>query len=268
MPDCGQSQCLPDGFDSLHLFPRHLGNSPLSVDDLQSSGFPAVCGFPDRLRGDEPTGSHRPDRHRILRAYGKTLSLTSSQATALASGWRSMCKEHTMHSFPNWERAEQSYALPWEMPDQPSALSDRLGIPSATEVQQLLLGRTRRNHAGVTIWSAGESTRGPLDTVPTPDLLTWRLQRLRTGWKTQDAPVQYPADVPILDPDVLDFSNLRRGWDSTHATTTRWNARRTSIDTQLRTSQEPRTGCGSSRHDDHAADGDEPTEDQKWAAHT
>ena len=243
------------------------GNSPLSVDDLQSSFFQPFADFPtDCAAMNQPVLTVRIAIE-ILRAYGATLSLTSSQATALASGVAEYVQRAYDALLSELGTSRTELRLAVGNADQLSALSDRLGIPSATEVQQLLLGApdetTLESRFGLRA-----STRGPLDTVPTPDLLTWRLQRLRTGWKTQDAPVQYPADVPILDPDVLDFSNLRRGWDSTHATTTRWNARRTSIDTQLSNFHKSRAlAVGAAVMTITQPTVMSPTEDQKWAAY-
>lgn len=114
-------------------------------------------------------------------------------------------------------------------------LASLLGLPSATEVESLLLSDTQLANEDLleSRFGVRKSTRAPLDVLADSEFQTWRLSALESAWLTQDRPVAYPSGVPILDPDVLDFSNLRLGWDATHATTTRWLARRTAIDAQL-----------------------------------
>ena len=190
----------------------------------------------------------------ILRAHGCNTIPTSSQATALANGVADMCKEHTMHSFPNWERAEQS--RPCRGKCGPTVSPFWTGweshLPRKCNFFWAHQTKPRWSHG----WSAGEHA-GPLDTVPTPDLLTWRLQRLRT-WKTQDAPVQYPqtyrysiqmcSTSPTCDGmgfDACDDDSLERAPYQASIPTSNFHKSRA-------------LAGGSSRHDDHAADGDEP----------
>lgn len=243
------------------------GNSPLSIDDLQSSFFQPFAELPtDCAAMNQPVLTIRIAIE-ILRAYGATQTLTSSQTTTLASGVSEYVQRAYDALLSELGTSQTELRLAVGNADQMSALAERLGIPSATEVQQLLLGApdeaTLESRFGLRA-----STRGPLDTVSVPDFLTWRLQRLRSGWKRQDAPVRFPTDVPILDPDVIDASNLRRGWDSTHVTTTRWNTRRAGIDTQLSNFHKSRAlALGAAVMTITQPTVMSPSDDQKWAAY-
>ena len=241
--------------------------SPLGVDELQTTFFQPFAELPTSCASmNQPVLTTRIAIE-ILRAYGATITLSSSQATTLANNLADYVQQayDAILSELGTNRTELRLAL--GNADQLSALADQLAVPSATEVQQLLLGvpdeATLESRFGLRA-----STRAPMDTQPVPDLLTWRLTRLRTAWRIQDAPARYPTDVPILDPDVIDISNLRKGWDSTHATTLRWTARRSDIDTQLANIRKSRAlAIGAAVITVTQPTVMSPSEDQKWAAY-
>lgn len=241
--------------------------SPLGVDELQSTFFQPFADLPTSCASmNQPVLTTRLAIE-ILRAYGATLTLSTTQATTLASNLADYVQQayDAILSELGTSRTELRLAL--GNADQLSALADQLAVPSATEVQQFLIGApdeaTLESRFGLRA-----STRAPMDTQPVPDLLTWRLTRLRTAWRIQDAPARYPTDVPILDPDVLDLSNLRKGWDSTHATTLRWTARRSDIDTQLANIRKSRAlAIGAAVMTVTQPTVMSPSEDQKWAAY-
>lgn len=150
-------------------------------------------------------------------------------------------------------------------------LASLLGLPSQTEVEKLLLTDAQLANEDLLESRFGirKSTRAPLDVLTDSEFQAWRLASLESAWLTQDRPIAFPSGVPILDPDVLAFSNLRLGWDATHATTTRWLNRRTAIDAQLvslASSRALAVGLGAMSIT-QSARAPMATADEKWAAY-
>lgn len=118
-----------------------------------------------------------------------------------------------------------------------TAIADRLGLRNKDDAEDLLLSSTELEDEVLLESRFGlrDSSRAPLDAAPTPAVLTWRLARMASGWQSRDRLITFPANTPILDPDVLDVSNLRHMWNSAHATTSRWNTRRDAIKAQKNT---------------------------------
>ena len=115
------------------------GNSPLSIDDLQSSFFQPFAELPTDC-GDEPTGSHHPDRHRDPARLWCNTDPHVQPDNHLASGVSEYVQRAYDALLSELGTSQTELRLAVGNADQMSALAERLGIPSATEVQQLLLG--------------------------------------------------------------------------------------------------------------------------------
>ncbi|HNN92500.1 MAG TPA: hypothetical protein PKI03_09530, partial [Pseudomonadota bacterium] len=156
--------------------------------------------------------------------------------------------------------------------DKLTALAGLLGLPSKIEVEKLLLNDTELANEDrlESRFGVRKSTRLATEVITTdPEFLTWRLSYLASSWLVQDTPSAFPSGVPILDPDVLAYSNLRYGWDAMHTTSSLWLARRTAIDAQLTslaTARAMKVGLGAMSI---AQTGRVPTAttDEKWAAY-
>lgn len=154
---------------------------------------------------------------------------------------------------------------------QLTALADRLGLPSSTEVEALLLGDTTPlTEANLeSLFGLRTSTRLPLDTIATAQVLTWRTQRLKSAWAQADQIAAWSATEPLVDPDILDSAYLRYFWDATNVATIRWQARRTAINTQLANNLSGRVLAVGAAIVPVAqpALGRAPNTDEKWAAY-
>lgn len=207
----------------------------------------------------------------LLRAYGATITLPSELTAALANneaGYRQQAYDAILSQLGT-SRTELRLAA--GNADQLSALADRLSVPSATEVQKLLL--TSAELADETLMESRfglrSSKRAALDSgQPSPELLGWRLQRLHAAWVTQDSPTVFPSMIPIIDPDVLDFSNLRQGWNGTADSTVLWTTRRAAVDAQLANIAKSRAlAVGAAVMTITQPLVTTPSEDQRWAAY-
>lgn len=244
----------------------------VAVEDLQTLFFQPLADLPVNCDAMQQPVLTTRLAIEILRGYGATITLSTDLATAKATkeaAYRQQAYDAILAELGT-SRTELRLALGHD--DQLNALADRLSVPSKTQVQQLLLSST--DLANETIlesrFGLRASTHAALDPSPAtpPDLLTWRLQRLQTAWATQDAPTVFPATVPILDPDVLDFSNLRQGWDSISASTGLWTARRAAVDAQLASRAKSRAmAVGAAILTITQPAVTTPTEAQKWAAY-
>jgi hypothetical protein len=138
-------------------FRVNTSGNPLSVDDLQSTFFQPFADLPTSCASmNQPVLTTRIAVE-ILRAYGATLTLSTSQATTLATNLADYVQQayDAILSELGTSRTELQLAL--GNADQLSALADQLAVPSATEVQQFLTRGTGRGDAGVTLrasWQA------------------------------------------------------------------------------------------------------------------
>lgn len=245
--------------------------SPLDVDTLKSYFFQPFPDLPvscDSMSTPVLTSRIAVE---ILRAYGATLSLDSTQTDSLAAVDTAYRQAAYAALLSELGTTTTELRLAHGDADALAALADRLAVPSATQVELLLLSSTDLLNETLLESRFGlrSSSRPPLDSgQPAADLLGWRLSRLHSAWATSDAPIQFPAATPIMDPDILDFSNLRRGWDATHASTLLWKARRTAVDGQLaalRSGRALATGAAVLAVTEPGVL--TPSDDQKWAAY-
>jgi len=95
------------------------------------------------------------------------------------------------------------------------ALASRLGIDydtsRANRLDKLLLQPDQITEAAFeTLFGLADTTRDPLSARPAPDLLTWRLEHLRTLWLEQDHPADPGGDSspPLIDPDLVRQEDL------------------------------------------------------------
>ncbi len=103
-------------------------------------------------------------------------------------------------------------------PEKRKELAKRLGISLSEnrrdELDRLFLTGDDLNEEELErLFGLVDTTRDPLDVgIITPDFTLWQLKHLRVLWKEQDWPVEYPENVPNIDPDVVnldcDFRNL------------------------------------------------------------
>jgi len=96
-------------------------------------------------------------------------------------------------------------------PDTRRALADRLGIdlapvrPDQLDTRFLMRPDTITEAHLEQLFGLRDTTRDPLTSPPTPDLLAWQQAHLRTLWARQDHPAGIaPVTLaPLIDPDLL-----------------------------------------------------------------
>jgi hypothetical protein len=95
------------------------------------------------------------------------------------------------------------------------ALANRLGLDSDAarvgRLDMLMLRPEEITEAALEKrFGLADTSRDPLVARPLPDLLTWRLEHLRTLWKAQDHPTGQDTDYspPLIDPDLLRQDDL------------------------------------------------------------
>lgn len=143
------------------------------------------------------------------------------------------------------------------------ALAGRLGIelgPTRPDrLDRLFLRLDQVTEADLErLFGLAVTTRGPLDliTVADPELLSWRLERLRALWKQQDRPtgVGVEAPLPIIDPDLVrrdDLMNPTQG-----SAFELWDARRKDVDSWVKTFRTQRESKAAPLEGfDHVVDG-------------
>lgn len=213
------------------------GPNPVTVEDLDTLFFQPFSQLPETCAAMKDSILLVRIAVEVLRAYaaanplsdpGDISDLAAAEAAYRAQAYAALLSELGTNT------TELRLALGDD--DRLTEMAGVLGLPSKTEVEALLLTDMQLANEDLLESRFGlrKSTRLPLTDPSSPaEVITWKRNRLYAAWRTQDKPVTFPSGVPILDPDVVHSSNLRLYWNSSHDTTTVWNARRTAINTQL-----------------------------------
>lgn len=115
----------------------------------------------------------------------------------------------------SYEELRLARHQPGQKGDARKALASRLGIDldaaQPDQLDQLLLMPDKITEATLEkLFGLADTTRDPMSARPVPDLLSWRLEHLRTLWKEQDHPTGQDAESmpPIIDPDLVRQEDL------------------------------------------------------------
>src|SRR6185436_19838062 len=94
-------------------------------------------------------------------------------------------------------------------------LGERLGIPSKNVPRLLLSAAELADETRLeSLFGLRDTTRDPVAPTPAADLAAWRLEALHDAWRQRDRLETFPAEWPILDPDVVGLTDLRLGWNA------------------------------------------------------
>ena len=250
-----------------------LTGVPITVEDIEDSFHQKFAELPMSCASmDTPVLVSRIAIE-VLRSYATTLDPLS---TGAQDELDDRIEDYTQAAYDALLAAlgttTSELRLAYGDDDALTALADRLGLPSKTQAEALLLSSetTPLTEAALeTLFGLRRSTLPPLDTLGAAQVLTWRTQRLTSAWAETDQIAPWPGTDPILDPDIIGLAYLRHGWDAAHGATVLWQNRRNAIDAKLDEYLAGRALAvgGAVVPIAQGSLGRPPNDDEKWAAY-